>query len=87
LHEKSESGPKNLKKVYFQAQIGHFVVLTTMTSHTKTHMSKFSKTGDPFLFLSPGTDSNYLMHDPGLYRKGLRYFMIPEILNRESHKV
>jgi hypothetical protein len=33
LHEKSESGPKNLKKVYFQAQIGLFVVLTTMTAH------------------------------------------------------
>jgi hypothetical protein len=29
---------KNLKKVYFQVQIGLFVVLTTITSHTKTHM-------------------------------------------------
>jgi hypothetical protein len=38
LHEKSESGPKILKKVHFQAQIGLFMVLTTMTSHTKTHM-------------------------------------------------
>jgi hypothetical protein len=36
LHEKSESGPKNLKKGYFQAKIGLFVVLTTMTNHTKT---------------------------------------------------
>jgi hypothetical protein len=38
LHEESESGEKNLKKVYFHAQIGLFVVLTTMTDHTKTHM-------------------------------------------------
>jgi hypothetical protein len=38
MHEKSESGEKNLKKVYFQAQIGLFVVWTTMTVHTKTHM-------------------------------------------------
>jgi hypothetical protein len=38
LHEESESGPKNLKKVYFQAQIGFFVVLATMINHTKTHM-------------------------------------------------
>jgi hypothetical protein len=38
LHEKSESGPKNLKKVYFQAQIGLFMALTTMASHTKGHM-------------------------------------------------
>ena len=27
LHEESESGPKSLKKVYFQAQIGLFGVL------------------------------------------------------------
>jgi hypothetical protein len=38
LHEESESGPKIMKKVYFQAQNGLFVVLTTMTDHTKTHM-------------------------------------------------
>jgi hypothetical protein len=35
LHEKSESGLKILKKVNFQAQIGLFVVLTTITSHAK----------------------------------------------------
>jgi hypothetical protein len=29
---------EKLKKVFFQAQISCFVVLTTMTSHTKTHM-------------------------------------------------
>jgi hypothetical protein len=45
LHEESESGPINFKKVYFQAQIGLFVVLTTMTSHTKTiwALEKYSK--------------------------------------------
>jgi hypothetical protein len=31
LHEEPESGPKNLKEVYFQAQIGCFVVLTSIT--------------------------------------------------------
>jgi hypothetical protein len=38
LHDESESGPKNLKKVYFQAQIGLFVVLTTIINYTKTQM-------------------------------------------------
>jgi hypothetical protein len=33
-----ESGPKKLKKVHFQAQIGLFMVLTTLTGHTKAHM-------------------------------------------------